>query len=799
MSPVAVKDVPTYIATIENFKTLAQKTQEELLQPQVGREAYNLRFNDTYGSMSKRMNRAKYASMATLGTSKVISAYRYYKNSTDAKKQIIAYSTLLKVGNDSSGAFTNIATGLTASLHWTWITYKDLCYGFNGTDSNQVYDGTNSCETMGVPVPTAPSGVDSGEAGNPDGAYKYKVTYEIDGYQEGNASAASDTVTVATNKITVTIPVSTNTRVTARTIYRTAASGAIYYYVARVANNTDVAYTDNIADASLTTTIPAPSDYGTPASYKLSCLHKSRFFLARNATYKSRVIYSDVRSLTAYPDVFPALNYFDILKDNGEEITFIGEDNYGQLIAMKPSAVVKINTDTDDPVGWSGFNNVINPNGCISPYSAQKTFAGVIYLTRYGENQKRLMVWNGASAQPIFEELEPILTKILDSRLPDVVSAYNNGIYYLAFTDTSSGETYNNRVLLIDLSTGSWVIDKKNIDCFAVWNSGTDWGELYAGTSDATGFLYREDTDLEDVIIRYKSDLDKGTFDSACQSGGTEEIPTVTMIKATLDTQVGAKTVSAATDTVSDLDTQADNETVSPSCTYISPVLEVSAKNLLYLYWTVTHGSGGRSRFWIRTGDTEATCAAAAWSGPYSTPGGSDISGVTVAKYIQYMAKLYVESTANYAGTYLYRSTSASPNDYVVKISFGFGTRAESAIAMEFISHWDDFGWINSQFKRVRKRMRSMRIDFERTEASGTLTFGYYKDYGTRVDKDLTFSDTDSKTGRTYAAQGYWNYNFPLGVYFNKFKYRLYNNDDDALLIKRVHFTLSPEPYTSIL
>ena len=805
MSPVALKDVPTYIATIENFRTLAQKTQQELLQPSVGREAYNLRFDDTYGSIEKRKNRALYGSMATLGTSQILGAYRYYKNTTNLKKQIVAYSTSLKVGNDSTGGFSNIAT-ITAGALWTWLTYKDLCYGFNGVDSNQVYTGANVCDTMGVPVPSAPTmtKADTGLTGN----YYYKVSYEIDDYQEGDASVSSAVIAPSNEAVTVTVPLGTfavaaNYRVTKRILYRTEANGSIFYrHVAgttALADTTTATYVDTTADGSLDTTITAPTDYGAPASYRLSCLHKSRFFLARNTDNKSRVIYCDIRSGIAYPDVYPALNYFDVLKDNGEEITFIGEDNYGQLIVMKPSAVVKINTDTDDPVGWSGFNFNLSVTGNVAPYSAVKTPLGIIFLSRWAESNKRLTLWSGSSIQPIFEELEPILSAIADTDLNTIVAIYHNGHYKLAYRDSSS--TYNNLVLNINIFTNSWVIDHKNISCFSSWMASNDWGELYSGSSDTTGILYREETDavtFQDVIHRYKSDLDSGTVDDACVTAGTEAAPTLILVEAELETQVGADIVSTLTSgTVSDYANLDDNETVSPSCTYLSPVLEINAKDLKYIYWTEVLGTGGRVRFWIRTGDTEVAIAAASWSGPY-TASGADISAVTAAKYIQYRCKMYVEDTGEYAGTYLMRSTLEFPDDYVVKITFGYGTPAETLIPMEYIGHWDDFGWINPQFKRVRKRMRAMRIEFERT-ASGVLTFGYYKDYGSRTDISLNFGDTDPKTGRTYLAQGYWNYNFPLGVYFNKWRHRLYNNDDDALLIKRISFTLSPEPYLPIL
>ena len=783
---VGIRNDTEYITVIDNLKTLAQKTEQQLIPPNIGNSAQNVRFDDTYGAIVKRSNRAKYAGMSTLGTTRIISAYRYYKNSDSTKHQLIVYGTTIKQGNDSTGAFTNKKTGLTADLRTVFLTVKDLCYAFNGTDNNQVYDGTNNMENMGVPIPSTPTMAED-VAGNPNGAYKYKVTYEIDGYQEGSASAASATITVTSKKILVTIPVSTNTRVTKRILYRTVASGTVYNKLATVSNNTDATYLDNIADGSLDTTITAPTDYGASASYKYATQHISRLFLARNASNLSRVIYSDVRSGIAYPDVFPANNYFDVLKDNGEEINFIGEDNFGQLIIMKPSAVLKIDTDTDDPVGWSGFNRTFSINGPCAAYSVVKTEIGLVYLSRYGEMKKRLMVWDGTKVIPIFEELEPVLSAILDTRLTDVVGHYSNGQYIMAYNDILTGETYNNRVLIIDLKTGSWTIDIKNIDCFASWNAGTDWGELYSGSADTAGFLYREDTILQDLQIKLKSQLDLGTF-SQCQSGGSEESPTLTLIQAQLTDDAGAAIVStlttAAVSTREDLDT---NETVAPSSTYTSPVLEVSAKNLLNLYWNEVIGTGGYVLFWIRTGDTTTACQAASWSGPYSTAAGTDISAVTAAKYMQYRVKLYVMNTDNAAGTYLQLASG-----YMVKMTFGYGILAESAIETIYTSQWLDFGWVNPAFKRLRKRMRSVKIEFDRAEATGTWQFGYYIDgSSTRTDKTFNFS--------TDASKGYSIYHFPFTTFCTRFKYRLYNNDDDDFKIKKITFVFSVEPYLNIL
>lgn len=791
----AQRNATEVTVSIDDFRNLAQKTKDELLPPSIGSEAFNLRFNEEYGSIEKRLSRAKYAGMSSLGTFAIKHADRYYKNSNTTKTLIIAYDTFLKTGNDSTGVFSNIKTGLTTGLRWKSLTFKDLWYGCNGTDSPQVYNGS-VVETMGVPTPASAPSVATGAAGVLTGNYQYKVTFEIDSYQEGNASSASAVVAPISQKIELSaIPTSTNSRVTARNIYRTQTGGTIYYFLTRIADNTTTVYSDNNADGVLDTTITAPSDYGTPPAFKFMCLHKSRIFGLRYSGNLSRAIYSDIRSGASYPDVFPVDNIFDVLKDNGEEGTVIIEDQFGQLIVMKPSAVVKINTDTDDPVGWSGFSNVLSVNGCISPYSACKTPLGIFYVTLYGEHKKRLMLWNGQSVTPVFEELEPVLSAIIGTRVPEIVAEYFSNSLYISYSDPDSGNIFNDRIIIIDLITGSWMIDKKNAECFSKWTAGTDSGELYTGTSDSTGFVYREDTNIQDLIIRFKSEIDLGTIDFNLTSQGTEVAPVLIMNSGVSD-DIGTKIVSTLTVNPDNLVSgyTSDDETVSPSGQYTSPVLEVNAKNLVNAYWTETLGLYGFTYIYIRTGATIAATTAAAWSGPFLTSSGSDISSVTANRYIQYRLKAFIDG--DFAGTNysdVYFSRGSSPNDFVVKIAFGLGSISETAIEMVYLSSWMDFGWVRPEFKRLRKHFRQVKIEFERTLETGTLTFGYQLDgSGTRTDTDFLFS--------TYATRGYCIYKFPISTYAKKIKYRLYQNDDvSSLKITAVHWSFTVEPKGDIL
>lgn len=97
-----------------------------------------------------------------------------------------------------------------------------------------------------------------GVAGNvTTGTHYYFVAYVApNGETELSAVSASITTDTATaGQVTVTIPVSPDSRVTARNIYRTTAGGAYWstaLLLTTVADNTTTTYLDNVADGSLT-------------------------------------------------------------------------------------------------------------------------------------------------------------------------------------------------------------------------------------------------------------------------------------------------------------------------------------------------------------------------------------------------------------------------------------------------------------------------------------------------------------------------------------------------------------------
>ncbi|HUS81711.1 MAG TPA: hypothetical protein VM013_00450 [Dehalococcoidia bacterium] len=114
--------------------------------------------------------------------------------------------------------------------------------------------------TVALVAPAAPGNVD-------DGVHRYRVTFvTADGETEGGDISAIVTVAdkAVNGKVAVSaIPVG-GSAVTSRKLYRTAAAGADYLFLATVADNTTTTYTDNIADADLGAACPTTNTTTDP-------------------------------------------------------------------------------------------------------------------------------------------------------------------------------------------------------------------------------------------------------------------------------------------------------------------------------------------------------------------------------------------------------------------------------------------------------------------------------------------------------------------------------------------------------
>lgn len=106
-------------------------------------------------------------------------------------------------------------------------------------------------------VPTAPTAIDSGTAGNPDGTLEYAVTFTT-AEGETELGAASDPIVVAASQVDLSDVPLGGAGTTSRKIYRSKNGGA-FQYVATLADNSTTDYTDDVADGALGGNPPAQS------------------------------------------------------------------------------------------------------------------------------------------------------------------------------------------------------------------------------------------------------------------------------------------------------------------------------------------------------------------------------------------------------------------------------------------------------------------------------------------------------------------------------------------------------------
>ncbi len=123
---------------------------------------------------------------------------------------------------------------------------------FPNDNSVELSDGNILLQA--VEVPGVLTATDSGVAGNVNATVNYKVTF-VTPEGETEVGVGTNDLVVTNKKVLLTnIPVSTDTRVTQRKIYRKQISNTVdvvpYYLLVTIDDNSTTTYTDNTADAS---------------------------------------------------------------------------------------------------------------------------------------------------------------------------------------------------------------------------------------------------------------------------------------------------------------------------------------------------------------------------------------------------------------------------------------------------------------------------------------------------------------------------------------------------------------------
>ncbi|HAG50553.1 MAG TPA: hypothetical protein DCL42_04365, partial [Deltaproteobacteria bacterium] len=734
-------------------KGLNNKISEFLTSKNQANDCLNVRYNDVFGAVAKRKPMVTYLDF---GSAAVKGLHRYYKSDATVKT-IAALGTELVA--DFSGTATTIKSGLTDGKRWRSLTFKNIVIGTNGYDQPQKYDGHTAttantdaartagelCAELGAPFAELNTGTDL----DASSWYQYKIAfYDGSTYDYSNARSNPLLTGADVHNITLTdIPIGP-TGTTQRIIYRTvgdASKSAViadtsFYRVATVSDNTTTTYNDAVSDTTLLTdTAPTWSTVSggtnvTPPKGTIAEIGNERLFISGNVTYPSDVYWSD----DGNPDHFLPSDFIVVREDDGDKITFL-KPQLGVWVIGKTNSIQKFYTESSSLTDWY-VSDPMSFVGCQASYSAASTPAGIVYLNRAG-----LYAFNGQSSQLISDAVTPIIQDISETALENVVGFYNKNEYHLSYTP--SGATANSRVLVYDFVRDAYTLDSKSIDSFCSFESGTDSGAIYAGSSTTDGYVFAFSSAPGELIIRYQSDFTAGTFDDTFYFGSENDPYLELAWDCTIDTWLAdLQAKDANINTLDDVITYLPTATIDrPSLTgtWTSQVYDISAARLDKIYWNESLGAFGDITMQVRLGASSSACLAASWETAVTNPSGSDISGITANRYIQIRANLSTTDITYTPRLYL-------SNFYNIRLVYDkVGAAYETSVSASTKTGWLDFG-----VPVYKKFLRRIKVFYEGT--AGTLNLNYKNEEGdVNVNVPISLavepssSNTDEYTGES--------------------------------------------------
>ena len=242
-----------------------------------------------------------------------------------------------------------LKSGLTVGK-CTFVIFQDNLFICNGKNYPQVYYGTlGLVSEMGAPaaiLQTAVGNIDSG-------THYYAMTYVTAGGEEVIGSISNTiTTSIGHAQAILNIPIGYAGTISRR-IYRTEAGGTTLKFLYAVPDNTTLTYTDNTADGSLTTAIPATNNE-LPKPYFITVANQ-KIYATKCDKYPTQVFITDTNlqvldfanglDVANYGDdntpiAGMALDYDKVVVGTGKHFIFLDPIN-GEVIRTRANVGIK--------------------------------------------------------------------------------------------------------------------------------------------------------------------------------------------------------------------------------------------------------------------------------------------------------------------------------------------------------------------------------------------------------------------------------------------------------------------------
>jgi len=237
--------------------------------------------------------------------------------------------------------------------------------------------------------------------GSITGVYSYKVVYVSKYGQLSNAGPQSVNITAASHlQIDLTrIPVSSDSQVVARRIYRTVGNGSVWLFLTTIEDNISTTYTDTTADGSLSNeTAPQAGDFSddnfVPPKAGIVKVWKKTVFMAGDPANPYTLYFSEDNE----PESFPLINTFEL----DGKITAMYE-SYAGLVVETETGKWQVIGDNPD----YSLDKIVAGMGCVG-----RRAAGTARLIGYAVDRDGMRLFDLSDTKKISE---PIRDKYDDS------------------------------------------------------------------------------------------------------------------------------------------------------------------------------------------------------------------------------------------------------------------------------------------------------------------------------------------------------------------------------------------------
>lgn len=376
-------------------------------------DARNVEFSATQGSVSNILGREVFNTTAI--SSGILGIGRFPDASSGNPITVIAKQNAWSYLLDNSTSETNIAIDAWNAGDTYFASMDRVLIAVNGIDAPKklVKGSLGQATRAGIVKPTSAPSVAEGPAGNLNGTYRYRVTYETSTH-ESSPGPMSEPISVINRQVGLTnIPTSPDTTVIRRNIYRLGGAVPEWRLVGTIHDNSTTTAIDDVKDADLTDLLVFDRD-PPPVGLERIIQHRSQIFGSKG----NELFFSNFEE----PEGWNVTNVFKI----GDASKIVALASTGSiLLVFKSSTTYAVYGSFEDDLAYFPAFAV----GCIAPRSAVSAPGLVCWLAEDG-----IRMSNGQDLYFLGDsKLKSLIDSIPLSTRRSAVGVFGESHYLLSF------------------------------------------------------------------------------------------------------------------------------------------------------------------------------------------------------------------------------------------------------------------------------------------------------------------------------------------------------------------------------